>query len=97
MKKTLQVVVSGHSMWPSLDDGQLIDFQEFNDQELSIGDVVVFTHPFNSKLVMVKRIQKINQKGDLWVVGDNPDPTASEDSHNFGFISKNHVLGLHCE
>jgi nickel-type superoxide dismutase maturation protease len=97
MKKTLQVVVSGHSMWPSLDDGQLIDFQEFNDQELSIGDVVVFTHPFNSKLVMVKRIQKINQKGDLWVVGDNPDPTASEDSHNFGFISKNNVLGLHCD
>jgi hypothetical protein len=46
---------------------------------------------------MIKRIGKINSDDELWVVGDNPDPTSSEDSHNFGFISKNHVLGLHCE
>ncbi|MBT4925038.1 MAG: S26 family signal peptidase [Euryarchaeota archaeon] len=97
MKKNLQVVVSGHSMWPNLNDGQVIECQIFKDQELSVGDVIVFKHPFNSKLVMIKRIGKINSDDELWVVGDNPDPTSSEDSHNFGFISKNHVLGLHCE
>jgi len=95
MKKTLQVVVSGNSMWPSLVDGQLLDFQEYVDQELSIDDIIVFKHPWKSKLVMIKRIKKINSQDELWVVGDNPDPTASEDSHNFGFISKNHVIGLH--
>ena len=58
MKKNLQVVVSGHSMWPNLNDGQVIDCQTFNDQELSIGDVILFKHPFNSKIVMIKRIGK---------------------------------------
>jgi hypothetical protein len=43
---------------------------------------------------MIKRIQKINSDGELWVVGDNPDPTSSDDSHNFGFITKNNVLGI---
>lgn len=95
MKKTLQVVVSGHSMWPNLVDGQVLDFQEYTDQKLSVDDIIVFKHPLKSKLVMIKRIRKFNSKGELWVVGDNPDPTASEDSHNFGFISKNHVIGLH--
>tara|TARA_B110000444_G_scaffold261489_1_gene314112 strand:- start:3362 stop:3649 length:288 start_codon:yes stop_codon:yes gene_type:complete len=93
--KNIQVIVSGHSMWPNFDDGQVIDCISFDDQELLIGDVVVFTHPFNSKLIMIKRIKKINQDNQLWLVGDNPDPTSSEDSHNFGFVSKNNVLGLY--
>ena len=32
---------------------------------------------------MVKRVLRITN-GDLFLVGDNPDPLASEDSHNFG-------------
>tara|TARA_B100001564_G_scaffold359304_1_gene380567 strand:+ start:4582 stop:4872 length:291 start_codon:yes stop_codon:yes gene_type:complete len=91
---SIQVVVSGHSMWPVLDDGQVIECEEYVGQELFIGEIVVFLHPFNSNLTIIKRIQKINPKGDLWVVGDNPDPTSSEDSHNFGFVSKNNVLGI---
>ena len=90
----IQVVVSGHSMWPNLDDGQVLYCEEFTGQELSIGDIIVFSHPLNSKIVMIKRIQKINSDGELWVVGDNPDPTSSDDSHNFGFITKNNVLGI---
>ena len=57
--KNIQVVVSGHSMWPVLDDGQVIDCEEYDGQNLSIGDIVVFLHPFNSKLTLIKRIQKI--------------------------------------
>lgn len=92
--KNIQVVVSGHSMWPVLDDGQVIDCEMYDGQKLLIGDIIVFLHPFNKKLTLIKRIQKINSEGELWVVGDNPDPTSSQDSHNFGFISKNNVLGL---
>ena len=92
--KNIQVVVSGHSMWPILDDGQVIDCEKYDGQKLLIGDIIVFLHPFNKKLTLIKRIQEINSEGELWVVGDNPAPTSSQDSHNFGCISKNNVLGL---
>ena len=30
----------------------------------------------------------------VFLIGDNPDPTASEDSHNFGRIHLDAILGV---
>ena len=38
-------------------------------------------------------IQSIDD-GLVFLVGDNPDPTASEDSHNFGPVNTNLVIGI---
>ena len=42
---------------------------------------------------MVKRILRVEPDGRLFLVGDNPDPLASEDSHNFGPVSLEAVRG----
>ena len=34
------------------------------------------------------------QNGRLFLVGDNPDPTASEDSHNFGEVDVSSVIAV---
>ena len=48
--KTVEVLVSGYSMWPNLQDGQKLDCIEYDGQDLSVGDLVVFRHPFNKNL-----------------------------------------------
>tara|TARA_B100000214_G_scaffold358549_1_gene319152 strand:+ start:22 stop:321 length:300 start_codon:yes stop_codon:yes gene_type:complete len=95
--KTVEVLVSGYSMWPNLQDGQKLDCIEYDGQDLSVGDLVVFRHPFNRNLTLIKRITKINSSNQFWIEGDNPDPTSSDDSHNFGYISKENIVAVYDE
>ena len=92
---TVEVIVSGYSMWPNLQDGQKLNCTEYNGHDLSVGDLVVFRHPFNKNLTLIKRITKINSANDFWIEGDNPDPTSSDDSHNFGYISKDNIVAFY--
>ena len=81
-------------MSPKYNDGDVLDFCEVNNAtKIEIGDLVVFTHPFKSKLKLFKRITKIKDGTKIFVEGDNPDPLSSEDSHNFGFIDIKAILG----
>tara|TARA_B100000579_G_scaffold58318_1_gene41867 strand:+ start:888 stop:1187 length:300 start_codon:yes stop_codon:yes gene_type:complete len=95
--KTVEVLVSGYSMWPNLQDGQKLDCIEYDGQDLFVGDLVVFRHPFNNNLTLIKRIMKINSSNQFWIEGDNPDPTSSDDSHNFGYISKENIVAFYDE
>ena len=89
-KSILNVVVTGDSMWPSIRDGDRLQFVEIDSTELVVGDIILFKHPFKSNIDCIKRIKLINE-GKLFVEGDNPDPLASEDSHNFGWIKTSSV------
>ena len=89
----MQVTIRGDSMWPSLKDGQDIICSPYNGQIISINQVVIFTHPFNNSIIAAKRVKQI-QDGKLFVEGDNPDPTASDDSHNFGLINVESVIAV---
>ena len=89
----LKITVRGDSMWPSFKDGETIDCIECVDQTISIGDIVVFPHPLKNGITCLKRVSSISDS-KLFVEGDNPDPTASEDSHNFGMIAKKTVLAI---
>ena len=80
-------------MWPTLEDGQLVSFQSVDGITLSVVQVVLLPNPFDKREMIVKRISKIN-KNDLFVVGDNPDPTSSSDSHNFGWVAKSTVVAV---
>ena len=80
-------------MWPTFSNDDLVVFTSVSKTELTIGDVVLAIHPFKSKVLLVKRIHRIETDGRLFLIGDNPDPLASEDSHNFGPVSPDAVQG----
>jgi len=89
----MKVVIKGDSMWPKLNDGDIIECEEYSGQVIELKALVVFNHPFKSSVTCVKRVSRI--EGDrLFVEGDNPDPLASEDSHNFGWLPKSLILAI---
>ena len=91
----VRVNISGDSMWPTYPDGTQFLLNPCPFEELSVGDVVLAQHPFKSTVRIVKRIQNIHAL-TVFLVGDNPDPLASEDSHNFGAVRHEAILGR-CE
>ncbi len=92
MTRNLDVRIQGDSMWPTFTDGQMLTFQETNSQTtFEVGDVVLALHPLKVDVLMVKRIHRIEADGRLFLTGDQPDPTSSEDSHNFGPVAVSNI------
>ena len=89
----LNVVVNGDSMWPTLKQGSTAKFERIDSTSVAVGQVVMLDHPFRHNLRIIKRIQSM-EDGRLFLVGDNPDPTASEDSHNFGEVDISSVIAV---
>ena len=80
-------------MWPTFNDGDVIACEHYDGQSVSVGDLVVFTHPFKSEVTCVKRVKSLSEKG-YFVEGDNPDPNSSQDSHNFGLIQSDNIIAF---
>ena len=91
-----QVLVSGSSMWPTLSDGDKVICNPlaYSHSRPEVGDVVLVQHPFHSNLLIIKRISEPQAEGEFSLTGDNPDPTGSEDSHNFGPIPSASILAI---
>ena len=89
----MKVVIKGDSMWPTYSNGDVINCSESIRSQISLESIVIFNHPLKKDVVCVKRVKRIDEN-KIFVQGDNPDPTASEDSHNFGWISKDLVFAL---
>lgn len=91
MSSPIEVILHGDSMWPTFRNGDLLEFIPCQGPPPT-GAVVLVQHPFKPDVLMVKRIHSIEDNGRLFVVGDQPDPTASEDSHNFGTVDTANVV-----
>ena len=91
--RLVSIAIKGDSMWPTYNDGDILECAAYENQVINIGSIVVFPHPFKPKIVCVKRVKKIVD-GMIFVEGDNPDPLASEDSHNFGLIKLDSIIAL---
>lgn len=89
----LSVTVRGDSMWPTLRNGDIISCRLYNGEVLVPTQIIVFRNPFDSSNILIKRIKSV-QDVFLFVEGDNPDPTASTDSHNFGKIKSSSVIAV---
>ena len=89
----LNVVVNGDSMWPTLKQGSTAKFERIDPNLVAVGQIVLLDHPFRPNLRIIKRVQSI-EDGRLFLVGDNPAPTASEDSHNFGEVYVSSVIAV---
>ncbi|RMG28072.1 MAG: nickel-type superoxide dismutase maturation protease [Methanobacteriota archaeon] len=82
------VKVEGSSMEPFLRPGQFAIIRK--TKQVKIGDVICFPDPQNPKLLLIKRVQAINDNS-AFVIGDNL--TKSRDSRHFGMISKGSIIG----
>ena len=89
----IHVTIRGESMWPTFVDGQEIIATKYHSQEVKVGQIVIFNHPFDNNVIAVKRVKSVTD-GRLFVEGDNPDPTASNDSHNFGLLKLELVMAI---
>ena len=84
----------GSSMFPSFTSGETVVCTPFSpEDDLRVGDVVIFFHPFNKTMKLIKRVQSIKGQ-NVFVVGDNPDILSSQDSHSFGPVQKKHILAI---
>ena len=92
--RILNVKIKGDSMWPNFKDGDTLSCEEYSGQSLEVGNIIVFTHPFKPTVTYVKRVKRITDSG-LFVEGDNPDPLATEDSHNFGLVSLDAIIAIY--
>ena len=90
-----KVKISGHSMWPNFKDGEIVEYSPIEELDIEslINSVVVLNHPFKQDVKMVKRVKFVDN-GMLFLEGDNPDPNASQDSHNYGLVNPDLLIGI---
>lgn len=79
--------VSGNSMNPLLSDGDRISTLPMPHYQ--VGDIVVATHPIQTDLTIIKRIESIASDGRFRLRGAN----AEESTDSFGLISQNRIIG----
>lgn len=82
-------VCAGKSMNPTLADGEtvLVD----RAAKVAVGDIVIAKHPVEQTSEIVKRIRRVNERGDYFLVGDNLED--SNDSRHFGAVKPEYIKG----
>jgi nickel-type superoxide dismutase maturation protease len=76
-------------MSPILNDGDvvLVDRQA----NVEVGDIVVARHPVEQYSEVIKRVERINERGHYFLIGDNLED--SNDSRHFGAVAKDYIKG----
>ena len=82
-------ICKGKSMSPTLKDGErvLVD----REANIEIGDIVIAKHPVEQTSEVVKRVERINEHGHYFLVGDNLED--SNDSRHFGAVTREYISG----
>lgn len=81
-------VCEGRSMNPTLRDGEVVLVDR--EARIGVGDIVVARHPLEQDEV-VKRVERISERGDYFLVGDNLDD--SIDSRHYGAVTREYIKG----
>lgn len=84
-----QYICEGKSMNPTLKDGEAVLVDK--DADIEVGDIVVAKHPIEQTSEIVKRVDRINEHGHYFLVGDNLED--SNDSRHFGAVTKKYIKG----
>ena len=77
-------------MLPTLKDGDIVIINSY--AELAKNMIVLANHPYKQSVKVIKRISKIDENGNCFLIGDNPNE--STDSRTFGVISPKDILGI---
>ena len=76
-------------MNPTLKDGEVVLVDR--DAEIEVGDIVVARHPIEQNSELIKRVERINEQGNYFLVGDNLEN--SNDSRHFGAVTREYITG----
>ncbi|MDQ3633810.1 MAG: nickel-type superoxide dismutase maturation protease [Acidobacteriota bacterium] len=82
-------IVENNSMLPTLKDGDKVLVNR--NAEFGVGDIVIARHPLEQNSEILKRIQRINEHGHYFLVGDNLKD--STDSRKYGAVTKEYIKG----
>ena len=82
-------ICEGKSMNPTLKDGEVVLVDR--EAKIEAGDIVVAKHPLEQNSEIVKRIERINEHGHYFLVGDNLQD--SNDSRHFGAVKREYIKG----
>ncbi len=82
-------IVEGNSMLPILEDGDKVLANR--NAKVEVGDIVIAKHPDQKTGEIIKRVERINEKGHHYLVGDNLEE--SNDSRHFGAVSIEYIKG----
>jgi nickel-type superoxide dismutase maturation protease len=93
--QTCPIIVNGDSMWPTICDGDQVvcEVGYYESTKPRVGDVVLCIHPLKPSVRVIKRISQIHSGARVFLKGDNPDPIATTDSHAFGLVAREQLLG----
>ncbi len=83
-------ICEGKSMNPTLKDGEVV-LVDREAEKIEVGDIVVAKHPVEQTGEIVKRVEKINERGHYFLVGDNLED--SNDSRTFGAVAREYIKG----
>jgi len=81
------VKVQGVSMAPRLKEGDYVVINRFYPR-IKVGHLVVVDHATYQH--MIKRVQKINSNGSLWLTGENENSVRPE---AMGWVPEARILG----
>ncbi len=76
-------------MNPTLRDGEVVLVDRA--ARVEVGDIVVARHPIEQNSEVVKRVERINDRGHYFLIGDNPDD--STDSRHYGAVTREYIKG----
>ena len=82
-------ICEGKSMNPTLKDGEVVLVDRA--AKIEVGDIVVARHPIEQRSEIVKRIERITERGHYFLVGDNTED--SNDSRHFGAVTREYIKG----
>jgi nickel-type superoxide dismutase maturation protease len=82
-------ICEGKSMNPMLKDGEVVLVDR--SAKIEVGDIVVVKHPSEQNSEIVKRVERINERGHYFLVGDNLEE--SNDSRHFGAVAREYIKG----
>ena len=85
------IVVRGRSMFPTLQDGDLVLIDK-KPKAYNIGDICVLVPPDEADKIVIKRITKVKPMDRLyWFLGDNRNN--SHDSRDYGWVNVENIEG----
>ena len=82
-------ICEGKSMNPTLKDGEVVLVDRAG--KIEVGDIVIAKHPIEQNSEVVKRVERIDDHGHYFLVGDNLQD--SNDSRHFGAVTIKYIKG----
>lgn len=83
-------ICEGTSMNPTLKDGEAV-LVDRTASPIEVGDIVLAKHPVEQTTEIVKRVERINERGHYFLIGDNLED--SNDSRDFGAVTREYIKG----